>query len=87
MEEYGPKIKYIEGPKNVVADTFSRMGCNLSEDKNIIADTLSRINMREETQPIVVVGGIMVLTRDLQVPLRNQMGYLKIIFNLSLRRS
>ena len=63
------------------------MGYQLSEDKNIIADTLSRINRREETQPIVVVGGIMVLTRDLQVPLRNQMGYLKIIFNLSLRRS
>ena len=53
LEEYGPKIEYIEGPKNVVADTFYRMGCDLSEDKHIIADTLSNINRKEETQPIV----------------------------------
>ena len=53
LEEYGPKIEYIEGPKNVVADTFSRMGCELSEDKNIIADTLSNINRKEDIQPIV----------------------------------
>ena len=53
LEEYGPKIEYIEGPKNVVADTFSRMGYELSEDKNIIADTLSNINRKEDIQPIV----------------------------------
>ena len=35
LEEHGPKIKYIEGPKNVVADTFSRMGCDLTKDKQI----------------------------------------------------
>ena len=25
VEEYGPTLKYFEGPKNVVADTFSRL--------------------------------------------------------------
>ncbi len=24
VDEYGPKIHYIEGPRNVIADTFSR---------------------------------------------------------------
>ena len=25
VDEYGPKIHYIEGPRNVIADTFSRL--------------------------------------------------------------
>jgi len=25
VDEYGPKIHYIEGPHNVIADTFSRL--------------------------------------------------------------
>jgi hypothetical protein len=25
VDEYGPNIHYIEGPRNVVADTFSRL--------------------------------------------------------------
>ena len=25
LEEYGPEIEYIKGPKNVVADTLSRL--------------------------------------------------------------
>ena len=27
VDEYGPKIHYIEGPRNVIADTFSRLLC------------------------------------------------------------
>jgi hypothetical protein len=27
VDEYGPKIHYIEGPRNVIADTFSRLSC------------------------------------------------------------
>ena len=26
IEEYGPNLKYIEGPKNVVVDALSRLG-------------------------------------------------------------
>ena len=33
VEEYSPTIKYIKGPLNVIADTFSRMG--IKEDPNI----------------------------------------------------
>ena len=33
IEEYSPSIKYIKGPLNVIADTFSRMG--IKEDPNI----------------------------------------------------
>jgi hypothetical protein len=27
VDEYGPNIHYIEGPHNVIADTFSRLSC------------------------------------------------------------
>jgi hypothetical protein len=27
VDEYGPNIHYIEGPRNVIADTFSRLSC------------------------------------------------------------
>ncbi len=27
VDEYGPKINYIEGPHNVIADRFSRLSC------------------------------------------------------------
>ena len=33
VEEYSPTIKYIKGPLNVIADTFSRMG--RKEDPNL----------------------------------------------------
>ena len=53
LEEYGPKIQYIEGPRNVVADTFSRMGYSQPKDKIFISDTLSQIGRRGDTQPMV----------------------------------
>ncbi len=28
VDEYGPKLNYIEGPRNVIADTFTRLSCN-----------------------------------------------------------
>ena len=34
LEEYGPEIKYIKGPKNVVADALSR----LSNHGDIVVD-------------------------------------------------
>ena len=34
VEEYSPTIKYIKGPLNVIADTFSRMG-RKEEDPNV----------------------------------------------------
>ena len=27
-DEYRPELHYIEGPRNVIADTFSRLSCN-----------------------------------------------------------
>jgi hypothetical protein len=28
VDEYGPELHYIKGPRNVIADTFSRLSCN-----------------------------------------------------------
>jgi hypothetical protein len=28
VDEYGPNLHYIEGPRNVIADTFSRLSRN-----------------------------------------------------------
>ena len=32
IEEYGPNLKYIEGPKNIVADALSRLGLKDNPD-------------------------------------------------------
>jgi hypothetical protein len=28
VDEYGPELHYVEGPQNVIADTFSRLLCS-----------------------------------------------------------
>ena len=33
IEEYGPNIQYIEGPKNIVADALSRLELEVNKPK------------------------------------------------------
>ena len=44
IEEYGPNLKYIEGPKNVVADALSRLGL---KDNPEFQDMLEQCNFYE----------------------------------------
>ena len=46
VEEYSPTIKYIKGPLNVIADTFSRMG--IKEDPSI--NTVEKENTNGDTR-------------------------------------
>ena len=47
VEEYSPTIKYIKGPLNVIADTFSRMG--RKEDPNLNTVGKSTDNVTKST--------------------------------------
>ena len=44
IEEYGPDLKYIEGPKNIVADALSRLGLKDNPD---FKDMLEQCNFYE----------------------------------------
>ena len=52
IEEYGPNLKYIEGPKNVVADALSRLGLKNNPD---FQDMLEQCNFYE--QQIMAIEG------------------------------
>ena len=45
IEEYGPNLRYIEGPKNVVADALSRLGL---KDNSNFKDLLEQCNFYEQ---------------------------------------
>ena len=47
VEEYSPTIKYIKGPLNVIADTFSHMG--RKEDPNLNTVGKSTDNVTKST--------------------------------------
>jgi hypothetical protein len=44
--EYGPELHYVEGPRNVIADTFSRLSCNAvtSEDAKMYLLTIDYLD-------------------------------------------
>ena len=44
IEEYGPDLRYIEGPKNIVADALSRLGLKDNPD---FKDMLEQCNFYE----------------------------------------
>ena len=56
IEEYGPNLKYIEGPKNIVADALSRLGLKDNPD---FKDMLEQCNFYEsqvmavDDQPVI----------------------------------
>ena len=45
IEEYGPDLRYIEGPKNIVADALSRLGLKDNPD---FKDLLEQCNFYED---------------------------------------
>ena len=45
IEEYGPDLRYVEGPKNVVADALSRLGLKDNPEFN---DKLEQCSFYEE---------------------------------------
>ena len=56
IEEYGPNLRYIEGPKNTVADALSRLGLrdnpdfkDLTEQCNFYGSQVMAVN----NQPVV----------------------------------
>ncbi len=50
LEEYGPEIVYIKGPKNVVADALSR----LPKQGDIVEDVLSFVPTDQDVFPVQI---------------------------------
>ena len=46
VEEYSPTIKYIKGPLNVIADTFSRL--DRKPDQTIVGDNIGPNMVKEQ---------------------------------------
>ena len=54
LEEYGPKFYYIEGIKNVIADTFSRLGCS-DESQVSVGKNSTPIDIYRDTNKLSTV--------------------------------
>jgi hypothetical protein len=49
VDEYGPEIHYVEGPRNVIADTFSRLLCSNVSSPLLVQEKATNVDSNSES--------------------------------------
>jgi hypothetical protein len=50
IDEYGPTLHYVEGPLNVIADTFSKLSCNKNESSALVGKKAASVVSDSESK-------------------------------------